>query len=64
MGDYVLFGSCSDGTGYWTRFVTGDAPSDASSPYGEGTDAEGHWLVKTGTTLGQLTTRSVETAYR
>lgn len=65
MGDYVLFGSCSDGTGYWTRFVSGDVPSDASSPYGEGTDADGHWLVKTGTTtLGELTTRSVETAYR
>jgi hypothetical protein len=34
LGDYVLFGSCSDGTGYWTRFVTEDASSDNSSPYG------------------------------
>lgn len=65
MGDYVLFGSCSDGTGYWTRFVSDDAPSDNSSPYGEGTDEQERWLVKTGTTTsGQLTTRSVEAAYR
>lgn len=65
VGDYVLSGFCSDGTDYWTRFAAVDAPSDASSPFGEGTDAEGRWLVKTGTTTpGQLTTRSVEAAYR
>jgi hypothetical protein len=64
IGDYVSLGFCSDNTDYWTRFITADAPTDASNPYGEGTDAEGRWLVKTGLEPGPLTTRAVETAYR
>lgn len=64
-GDYVFLGLCDDKTSYFTRFPTDDPPSDSSSPFGEGTDAQGHWLVKTGTaTSDQLTTRSVERAYR
>lgn len=65
VGDYVFLGFCDDGTSYYTRFTTPDPPSDASSPFGEGTDAQGRWLVKTGAaTPGQLITRSVDAAYR
>ena len=64
IGDYVSLGSCSDNTDYWTRFITRDAPTDASSPFGEGTDAEGRWLVKTGLDPGPLKTKAVQTAYR
>lgn len=64
-GDYVFLGLCDDKMSYFTRFAGAAPPSDSSSPFGEGTDAQGRWLVKTGiATTEQLTSRSVETAYR
>lgn len=64
-GDYVFLGFCDDKTSYFTRFPVADPPSDAASPFGEGADAQGRWLVVTGTaTTDQLVTRSVERAYR
>jgi hypothetical protein len=65
VGDYGFQGSCDDGTSYYSRAAVGGPPSDNESPFGEGTDEQGRWLVKTSsTTKGQLTARSVQTAYR
>jgi hypothetical protein len=64
-GDYVFLGFCNDKTSYFTRFAGVDPPSDTSSPFGEGVDAQGQWLLKTGiATTDQLVTRSVARAYR
>lgn len=64
LGDYISPGDCSDQTSFWTRFDRNVVPTDSASPFGEGTDAQGRWLVKTGPAAGPLTTRSVEAAYR
>jgi hypothetical protein len=64
IGDYVFQGFCDDNTFYYTRFVGAEPPTDAASPYGEGTDPEGRWLIKTSDGSGQLVTRAVAAAYR
>lgn len=65
VGDYGFQGFCDDGTSYYSRATAGDPTSDAENPFGEGTDEQGRWLVKTSSaTPGELTARSVQTAYR
>lgn len=64
LGDYTSPGDCSDHTSLWTRFDPNIVPIDPASPFGEGTDAHGAWLVKTGPAAGPLKTRTVEAAYR
>lgn len=64
VGDYKSVGPCSDKTEFWTRFDKATATNDDSSPFGEGTDAQGRWIVKSGPDGGPLTARSVEVAYR
>lgn len=65
IGDYGFQGFCDDGTSYYARFSSSGTPADGASPFGEGTDEDGRWLVKTGSAIsGQLTPRPVETAYR
>lgn len=63
-GDYPFLGFCNDQTFYYAHVVNPHPPSDASSPFAEGTDAAGRWLIKTMTGPGQLATRAVEAAYR
>lgn len=65
VGDYGFQGFCDDKTSYYSRATAGDPPSDTESPFGEGTDEQGRWLVKTSSaTPGQLIARSIQTAYR
>ncbi|MDQ0767268.1 hypothetical protein QF031_000017 [Pseudarthrobacter defluvii] len=67
VGDYGFQGFCTDGTFYYSRFDTARPPSDDSNPFGEGTDSEGRWLLKTdrpNAAPGELVSRSVEVAYR